>query len=119
MPPELHLAPHVQSVRLRCGGNVELQCLNDGTCGRASADSCAGVTPYCSVWAVGYDISCGSSDPWILVSGVHVRARLSRSARVKGFCVLGFFKDLASQHRPKTAGATRREECDDGIDLVG
>src|SRR3954471_10953173 len=34
-----------------------------GTCGRVDSDSCARVTPYCSVWAVGYDISCGSSDP--------------------------------------------------------
>ena len=57
--------------------------------------------------------------PGVLVSGVHVRARSSRPAKVKGFCVLGFFRDLASQHGPKPAGATRREECDDGIDLVG
>src|SRR6266436_6301104 len=40
--------------------------------------------------------------PGVLVPSVHVRARLSRSARVKGFCVLGFFKDLASRHRPRT-----------------
>ena len=33
--------------------------LGDGTCGRNHADSCAGVTPYCSFFAVGYDISCG------------------------------------------------------------
>jgi hypothetical protein len=32
------------------------------------SDSCAGVTPYCSVLFVGYDISCGSFDP--LSSGV-------------------------------------------------
>src|ERR1700681_1608107 len=47
----------------RCRGKIQLQCLADGTCGRTHADSCAGVTPYCSLWAVGYDISCGSSDP--------------------------------------------------------
>src|SRR6201985_3031142 len=29
----------------------------------ADPDSCAGVTAYCSVLDVGYDISCGSSDP--------------------------------------------------------
>ena len=38
-----------------------LQCLADGTCGRTRADSCAGVTPYCSFFPVGYDISCGST----------------------------------------------------------
>ena len=31
------------------------------------SDSCARVTPYCSVLAVGYDISCGSFDPLVLV----------------------------------------------------
>src|SRR5579862_2201376 len=35
----------------------------------ASADSCAGVTAYCSVFPVGYDISCGSFDPLSLVVG--------------------------------------------------
>src|SRR5512140_2556383 len=40
-----------------------LQCLGDGTCGRTRADSCAGVTPYCSFFPVGYDISCGRIDP--------------------------------------------------------
>ena|SRR5436309_5516050 len=58
------LAPHVQSVTFRNSGKIALQCIDDGTCGRTAADSCAGVTPYCSVWAVGYDISCGSFDPW-------------------------------------------------------
>src|SRR5205823_1913456 len=47
----------------RCRGKIQLQCLDDGTCGRAHADSSAGVTPYCSLCPVGYDISCGSSDP--------------------------------------------------------
>src|ERR1700694_5511686 len=50
---------------------IQLQCLNDGTCGRAHTDSCAGVTPYCSLWVVGYDILCGGFDP------------LSRSVRRK------------------------------------
>jgi GcrA cell cycle regulator len=56
------------------------------------ADSCTGVTAYCSVQDVGYDISCGSK---IIIqdslSGIHVRAHLTRPARVKGFCPLGFF----------------------------
>ena len=30
---------------------------------KACADSCAGVTPYCSFLSVGYDISCGGFDP--------------------------------------------------------
>ncbi len=47
---------------LRCRGKIPLQWLSDGTCGRTHTDSCAGVTPYCSLWPVGYDISCGSSD---------------------------------------------------------
>src|SRR5258706_13120053 len=51
------------SVHFRCGGKRALQCLDVGTCGRIAGDSCARVTPYCSVWAVGYDISCGGSDP--------------------------------------------------------
>src|SRR5204863_3631728 len=50
-----------QSVTFRCRGKLQLQCIDVGTCGRTDADSCARVTPYCSVWAVGYDISCGGT----------------------------------------------------------
>ena len=53
----------VNSVGLRCGAKHALQCRDAGTCGRIGADSCARVPPYCSFWAVGYDISCGGSDP--------------------------------------------------------
>src|SRR5439155_24795828 len=78
-----------QSVAFRCRGKLQLQCITVRTCGRADADSCARVTPYCSVWAVGYDISCGGSDPLgVHLCGVHVRARFSRPARAKGFCPL-------------------------------
>ena len=55
--------PHALPAGLRCRGKIQLQCLTHRTCGRAHADSCARVTPYCSFWAVGYDISCGGSDP--------------------------------------------------------
>src|SRR3984957_11454273 len=48
----------------------------------------------------------------------NVRARISRPARAKGFCRKGFLRRLASQRCPQQAGATRRKECDDGIDLV-
>src|SRR3984885_1757538 len=50
--------------RVACG-KIRLPCFNDGTCGRNHADSCAGVTPYCSLWAVGYDISCGGFNPYL------------------------------------------------------
>src|SRR6266481_573883 len=56
--------------------------------------------------------------PGVLVISVHVRARQSRSARVKGFCVLGFFEIWHRSTARKPAGAMQREECDDGIDLV-
>ena len=62
-----------------------------GRCGRAERHSCAGVTPYCSLWIVGYDISCGSINlhPFP-VFGVNAGARFSRPARAKGFCLQGF-----------------------------
>jgi hypothetical protein len=34
-----------------------------GMCGRVKPDSCIGVTAYCSLSVVGYDISCGSFNP--------------------------------------------------------
>src|SRR5580698_804527 len=110
---------HIQSraaripVEFRCSGNTEKQYINDGTCGRRPSDSCAGVTAYCSVSAVGYDISCGGSDPlksWCLC--VHVRARFSRPARAKGFRVLRIcrrvFELEVAAPVPGWPGATRK-----------
>ena len=51
----------VQTVGFRCVDNP-IATLNRWNMWNAKADSCAGVTAYCSVLAVGYDISCGSSD---------------------------------------------------------
>jgi hypothetical protein len=49
---------------------------------------------------------------------VNVQARFLRPAKAKGFCRKGFLRRFASQRCPQQAGATRRKECDDGIDLV-
>src|SRR6476646_9176547 len=85
---------------LRCRGKIQLQWLGDGTCGRTHADSCAGVTPYCSLWAVGYDISCGSSDP---LSPTVRRTRsgaLAAPGEGQGILPAGIVTDLASRRRP-------------------
>jgi hypothetical protein len=59
LPSPPQASPSTRSPRDAGLPRKPLRCLNDGTCGRNHADSCAGVTPYCSLWAVGYDISCG------------------------------------------------------------
>jgi hypothetical protein len=45
-------------VRSRKGGEFKTEHVEG-----AAADSCAGVTAYCSVSFVGYDISCGKDNP--------------------------------------------------------
>src|SRR6267154_554820 len=50
--------------------------------------------------------------------GVHVRARLLRPARAKGFCPLGFLRRLASPALPWVGRRDAKGKCDDGIDLV-
>ena len=86
---------------------------------KADPDSCAGVTAYCSVLDVGYDISCGSSDPKGSGSFAYTSGR--------AFCVRRGLRDsaywdfLQIWHRStahETGGAKAKEECDDGIDLV-
>lgn len=84
----------------------EFICFPSRTCGRAGAESCAGVTPYCSLWAVRYDISCGSLNFEFLRYGLTLVA-LVRRARAKGFCQQGFcaFKRDAAL---KNAGAVEK-----------
>ena len=99
-----------QPVNIRCRGKIALQGGSDGTCGRTHADSCAGVTPYCSFFPVGYDISCGSTVPLkSQMFGVNVRARFSRPARAKGFCRKGFLRRLASQRCPEIGRRDAKE----------
>src|SRR6266581_449703 len=45
------------------------------------------------------------------------KARIPRPARAKGFCLQGFLRDWSRIAASRMAGATRREESDDGIDL--
>ena len=92
---------------------------SDGTCGRWTPTLARE-----SRHIVAFLLSGTTSRAAVLTSlefrlfGVHVRARLSRPARVKGFCPRDFSR-LASQRVPRAGGSvTRREECDDGIDLV-
>src|SRR3954471_17165094 len=47
----------------------------------SDADSCARVTAYCSLRAVGYDISCGGSDPLGHMFVVNARARKNSARR--------------------------------------
>jgi len=89
-----------QSVHFRCGGKHALQCLDVGTCGRLAADSCARVTPYCSVWAVGYDISCGSSDPLESMCSAYTFGRDFRARRGLRDSDRRDFGDLASPALP-------------------
>ena len=112
-------ARRVNSVGLRCGGKHALQCRDVGTCGRIGADSCARVPPYCSFWAVGYDISCGSSDPKSPFCTAYTFGRGFRARRgLRDSDRRDFLRRMTSPALPRLAGAMRREECDDGIDLV-
>src|SRR5260221_7165803 len=52
---------NVKPVRFRCGGK-QVTIPGWRNMWTVGPDSCAGVTAYCSVLPVGYDISCDSSD---------------------------------------------------------
>src|ERR1700753_3492782 len=94
-----------RSVNDRCRKNPAVQGISGGTCGCTHADSCARVTPYCSFFFVGYDISCGSCySSYVAIVLRKTFERFLRSARAKGFCRKGFFETIciasAARDRP-------------------
>src|SRR5882762_6855344 len=75
-------------------------------------DSCAGVTPYCSVLPVEYDISCGRLDPLSSRCSAYTSRRAFRARRgLRDSDRRGFLEIWHRSAGQEMASARRREKC--------
>ena len=102
--------PHADNIAANCTRATEH--VDEG------GELCAGVTPYCSVLAVGYDISCGSIHPPSLIVWRRRSSAVNATGEGQGILFMGIFEVGIAASPPGSGDAARREEYDDGIDLV-
>src|ERR1051325_4354452 len=92
--------------------------LNNGKCGRATRTLARESLRIVAFRLSGTTSRAGGLILSVLVLGVNARARFPCPARAKGFCLQGILGNGTRKRALRqSAGATQREECDDGNDL--